>query len=59
MSDKGYKPDFMAMIGRVGNIDWRGRIESLKTLGINFDSPVKQACQGRINMMFANNYRNI
>ena len=34
MSDKGYKPDFMTMTGRIGNMDWRGRTESLKTLGI-------------------------
>lgn len=59
MTDKQYKPNFIDAIGRIGGIDWRGDKKSLKALGVDLDSPVKKACQRRLNQMGLNSYRNI
>ena len=51
MADKEYKPDFLTMMGRIGGIDWRGDKKALRALGVNLDSPIKRACQRRLNQM--------
>ena len=51
MSDKEYKPDFMTLMGRSGLMNGLGDRKALRALGTNFDSPIKRACQRRLNQM--------